>query len=149
MAEDKQPIWPLPQFHFSVQLGDGIEAKFQEVSGLDSETHPIEFRHGDSPRFSPIKMPGLQKAGDVTLRRGVVAVGSDFWNWLNEIKMNTIKRRTVVIKLVDQSGTPKMQWSLSNAWPSKVTGADLKAAGNDIAIETLVLVHEGIDLAPA
>jgi phage tail-like protein len=146
MAEDRQTIWPLPKFCFVVEFGDGNEAKFQEVTGLDTEAQPIEFRHGNSPVFAPIKMPGLRKVGDVTLRRGVVAVDTDFWNWINAIKMNTVKRRTVVIKLLDETGTPKMVWTLNNAWVTKITDTDLKAEGNDIAIETLELAHEGIDL---
>jgi phage tail-like protein len=149
MAEDKQTIWPLPQFYFVVKFGDGNEAKFQEVTGLDTENRPIEFRHGDNPVFAPIKMPGLHKVGDVTLRRGVVAVDSDFWDWFNEIKLNTVKRRTVVIKLLDETGAPKMVWTLNNAWPTKITGTDLKAEGNEVAIETLELAHEGIDLKSA
>ncbi len=149
MADDKKAqqdtIWPQPKFYFSVKFGDGTEAKFQEVSGLATEAGPIEFRRGDS--FSPIKMPGLQKTGDVTLRRGVVAADADFWNWLNEIKMNTIKRRTVVINLLDETGTPKMAWTLHNAWPTKITGTDLKAEGNEVAIETLELAVETISAA--
>jgi phage tail-like protein len=149
MAEDRQTIWPLPKFYFVVEFGDGNEAKFQEVSGIDTEAQPIEFRHGNSPVFAPIKMPGLHKVGDVTLRRGVVAGDSDLWNWINEIKMNTVKRRTVVIKLLDETGAQKMVWSLNNARPIKITGTDLKAEGNEVAIETLELAHEGIDLISA
>ena len=147
MADDKseQQIWPLPKFYFSVKFGDGIEAKFQEVSGLDTEAGPIEFRHGNS--FSPIKMPGLQKTTNVTLRRGIVAVDAGFWNWFNEIKMNTIKRRTVVINLLDETGKPTMVWTLNNAWVTKYTGPDLNAEGNEVAIETLELAHEGIEVS--
>jgi phage tail-like protein len=149
MAEDKQSIWPLPEFSFVVEFGDGNAAKFQEVTGLESETQPIEFRHGNSPVFAPIKMPGLHKVGDVTLKRGVVASDGTLWDWLNQIELNTVKRRTVVIKLVDATGTPKMAWSLSNAWPTKITSAALKADGNELAIESLELAHEGIDLQSA
>jgi phage tail-like protein len=144
MAEDKQPIWPLPKFYFSVEFGDGNAVSFQEVSGLDTETNPIEYRHGNSPVFYPIKMPGLGKVGNVTMRKGIFVGDAKFWDWYNEIKMNTIKRRTVVINLLDESGTPKMVWTLNNAWPTKITGTDLKAEGNEVAIETLEIAHEGI-----
>jgi phage tail-like protein len=148
MAEDKQSIWPLPEFSFVVEFGDGKAAKFQEASGLDTETQPIEFRHGNSPVFAPIKMPGLHKVGDVTLKRGVIASDGDLWDWLNATKLNTVKRRTVVIKLLDATGTAKMVWTLNNAWPTKISGTDLKADGNEIAIESLELAHEGIALVP-
>jgi phage tail-like protein len=151
MADDKgeQQIRPQPKFHFSVQFGDGTEAKFQEVSGLDTEAEMIDFRHGNSPIFSPIKMPGLHKVGDVTLRRGVVAGDSDLWNWLKEVKANTPKRRTVTVSLIEATGKPARVWRINNAWPTKITAGDLKADGNDVAIESLELAHEGIELISA
>ena len=82
-------------------------AKFQEVSGSDREGLRVEYRHGANPVFYPIKMPGLGKVGDVTLRRGVVAVDTDLFNWLNEIKTNTVKRGPVVINLLDETGKPR------------------------------------------
>ena len=140
MADDKKDqqdnTSPQPKFSVAVRFGDGKVAKFQEVSGSDREGLRVEYRHGNSPVFYPIKMPGLGKVGDVTLRRGVVAVDTDLQNWLNEIKMNTVKRGPVVINLLDETGTPRMVWTLNNAWPTKFTGPDLKAAGNEIAIES-------------
>jgi phage tail-like protein len=150
MADDKaeQQIWPPPKFYFSVRFGDDDkEAKFQEVSGLDSEAKPIEFRHGNSPIFAPIKMPGLGKVGNVTLRKGIFVGDAKFWAWYNEIKMNASKRRTVVINLLDETGTPKMAWTLNNAFPTKITGTDLKADGNDVAIESLELAYETIEVS--
>jgi len=139
---------PLPKFYFSVRFGDdGTAAKFQDVSGLDSEGKPIEFRHGNSP--SPIKMPGLAKFGNVTLRKGIFVGDAKFWAWYNEIKMNTGKRQTVTVNFLDESGAPQMVWNFTNAWVTKITAADLKAEGNDVAIENLELAHEGIELAPA
>jgi phage tail-like protein len=150
MSDDKnaqQDNAPLPKFQFSVRLGDGNAAKFQEVSGSDSEGLRVDYRHGNSPSFYPIKMPGLHKVGDVTLRRGVVAAGTDLWNWLNEIKTNTLKRRAVAIDLLDEAGAPKMVWTLNNAWPRKFTGPDLKTEGNEIAIESLELAYETLTIA--
>jgi phage tail-like protein len=154
MADDKKDqqgrTAPLPKFFFSVRFGDdGTAAKFQDVSGLDSQGKPIEFRHGNSPVFSPIKMPGIAKAGNVTLRKGIFVGDAKFWAWYNEIKMNTGKRQTVVVNVLDESGAPQMVWNFTNAWVTKITAPDLKADGNDVAIESLELAHEGIDLAPA
>jgi phage tail-like protein len=152
MADDKSDqqntIWPLPKFYFSVRFGDDdTEAKFQEMSGLDSEGKPIEYRHGNSPVFFPIKMPGLGKVGNVTMRKGIFVGDVKFWAWYNEIKMNTGKRQTVVINLLDETGTPKMAWTLTNAWPTKITGTDLKAEGNEVAIESLELAYETIEVS--
>ncbi len=149
MAGEKQDaIWPLPKFHFAVQLGDDqATVNFQEVDGLDSETQVIEYRHGNSPIYYPIKMPGLGKVGNVTMRRGIFVNDNAFWAWYNEIKMNTIARRTVVINLLDENGEPKRTWTLNNAWPTKITGTDLKSEGNEVAVESVEVAYETLTVA--
>jgi phage tail-like protein len=141
-GEAQDNVWPLPKFYFSVQLGDDKSINFQEVNGLESETKPIEYRHGNSPVFYPIKMPGLGRVGNVTMRKGIFVNDQRFWAWYNEIKMNTIKRRTVVINLLDEGGAPKMVWTLNNAWPTKITGTDLKSEGNEVAVESIEVAFE-------
>jgi phage tail-like protein len=147
MAGERQdPAWPLPKFFFTVTIGS-FEIRAQEVSGLEAESQVIEYRHGDSPVFSAIKMPGLQKLGNVTVRKAVVTSGNGLWDWFGQIKMNTIKRQDVVVRLLDESGAPTMLWTLKNAWPTKITGTDLKSEGNEVAIETIELAHEGLEIA--
>ncbi|MEA2926072.1 MAG: hypothetical protein QOD25_3194, partial [Alphaproteobacteria bacterium] len=111
MADDKGDkqgnTWPLPKFYFSVQLGDDKDVKFSEVTGLEADTKVIEYRHGDSKVFSPIKMPGLGSVGNVTMRKGIFVKDAKFWTWFSEIKMNIIARRAVVINLLDETGAPK------------------------------------------
>jgi phage tail-like protein len=137
--------WPMPSFYFQVRW-DAAEMQFQEISGLDVETQAIEYRAGDSAQFSVQKMPGLKRFSDVTMKKGVFKGDHQFWDWFNEIKTNTIKRKPVTISLLDESGTPTMVWTLANAWPSKLSGTDLQAGGNEVAIETLVIAHEGLTL---
>jgi phage tail-like protein len=150
MAEDgstqSTASWPLPKFHFEVRW-DTTVMTFQEVSGLDAEAQPIEYRRGDSPAFSAIKMPGLKKVGTVTMKKGVFKSDNKVWDWFNQIKMNTVKRVPVTISLLDEAGTPTMVWTLSNAWPTRITGTDLKAQGNEVAVETLEVAHEGLTIA--
>lgn len=122
-------------------------SSFQEVSGLETETQVIEYRHGDSKQFSTIKMPGIAKTGNVTVKKGVFVKDNNFWNWYNQIKMNTIKRVAVTIKLLDESGNPTMTWTLANAFPVKITGTDLKSDGNEVAVESLEIAHEGLTIA--
>jgi phage tail-like protein len=137
--------WPLPKFYFLVRLGDE-EARFQELAGLDAETKPIEHRHGNSPVFAPIKMPGLGRVGNVVLRKGIFAKDAAFWKWFSEIKMNTISRRAVVINLLDENGEAKMTWTLYNAWPTRITGTDLKSDGNEVAVESVELAYETMEV---
>ncbi len=150
MADDgskqSENVWPLPKFYFEVKWGSSVMS-FQEVSGLDVEAQPIEYRHGNNPQFPTIKMPGIRKFGNVTMKKGTFTGDVRFWDWLNQIKMNTIKRQDVTISLLDESGKPTMVWTLANAWPTKVTGTDLKASGNEVAIETIELAHEGLKIA--
>ena len=140
-GETQNNIWPLPKFYFSVQIG-GNTVSVQEVTGLESETQTIEYRHGDSPSFYPIKMPGLGRVGNVTLRKGIFTNDATFWDWYSQIQMNTIARQAVVINLLDERGNPKMVWTLNNAWPTKLTGADLHAEGNDVAVESIEIAFE-------
>lgn len=152
MADDgsaqSPKIWPLPKFYFQVDgLGGGVGNYFHEVSGLDTETQAIEYRHGNSKEFSPIKMPGLKKVGNVTLRKGVFAKDNKFWAWYSTIKMNTIVRQTIVIKLLDETGAPTMTWTLTNVWPTKLQSTDLKADGNEVAIESIELAYETMVIA--
>lgn len=141
-------VWPIPTFRFEVTW-DSRVMSFQEVSGLDVEAEPIAYRAGDSPTFSVTKMPGLRTYTDVTLKRGVFRSDSTFWDWFNAVRMNTIKRVPVTISLLDEAGKPTMVWTLANAWPTKITGTDVKATGGEVAVETIVLAHEGLTIASA
>jgi len=149
MADDgsaqSTTVWPLPKFYFQVKWGDQ-EMSFQEVSGLDMEAQPIEYRHGDSKVFSVIKMPGIKKTGNVTMKKGVFKSDNKFWDWFSQIKMNTIKRLPVTISLLDEGGAPTMVWTLANAWPTKITGTDLKSDGNEVAVESIEIAHEGLEI---
>lgn len=152
MADDgsvqSTSVWPLPKFYFVVSLGSqDSSVSFQEVSGLETETQIIEYRHGDSKQFSTIKMPGIAKVGNVTLKKGIFVKDNNFYNWYKNISMNTIKRETVVIKLLDEQGNPTMTWTLANAWPTKITGTDMKSDSNEVAVESLEIAYETLVIA--
>ena len=138
-------VWPIPKFRFELRWG-GEVMSFQELAGLGVETQPIEYRAGDSKAFSVAKMPGLQKYGNVTMKKGVFKGDAKFWDWFNQIKMNTVKRTPVTISLLDEAGKPTMAWTLANAWPAKVIATDLKAQGNEVAVESIEIAHDGITI---
>ncbi|QOJ22618.1 MAG: phage tail protein [Gammaproteobacteria bacterium] len=150
MADDgsaqSKTVWPMPKFYFQVKW-DSQVMRFQEVSGLDIQSEEIKYRHGDSPEFSVIKMPGMKKFGNITMKKGVFKGDNKFWDWFKQIKMNTIKRLPVTISLLDEGGKATMVWTLTNAWPTKITGTDLKSEGNEVAIESIEIVHEGLTIA--
>lgn len=139
--------WPLPKFRFEVDFGPGLKGvMFQEVSGMDVETQIIEYRASNSPLFSTQKMPGIVKYGNVTMKRGLFVNDNTFWEWQSKIAMNTIKRSTVLVKLLDEEGKVVMQWTLTNAWPTKISSTDLKSTGNEIAVDTIEIAHEKITI---
>ncbi len=145
MADDgskESKTWPMSKFRFEVDFGKMKNIAFQEVSGMDKEVQVIEYRHSNNKEFSTIKMPGIVKYGNVTMKRGVFVNDNTFADWMEETRMNTIARRDVVIKLLDEGGAVTMQWTLVNAWPTKISATDLKADGNEVAVDTIELAHE-------
>ena len=135
--------YPLPKFHFEVNWG-GTKIGFTEVSGMEVETEVIEYREGSSKEYSKLKMPGMRKYSNITLKPGTFKSDNEFFDWFNEVKLNTITRRDITIRLLDEEHSPVVVWKVKNAWPSKVTSTDLKADGNETAIESMELVHEGL-----
>ncbi len=140
--------YPLPAFHFQVEWGGG-NGGFSEASGLTIETQVIEYRDGLSPEYSSAKMPGIPKYSNITLKRGVVAGDNDFFTWLKTTKMNKVERRDVTISLLNEDHAPVMTWKAVNCFPVKIEGPGLKATGNEVAIETLELAHEGLSIEMA
>lgn len=137
--------YPLVKFHFQVEWG-GTQIGFTEVSGLDVEIEPIEYRHGASPEFTKTKMPGLQKYSNITLKRGSFQSDNEYYEWWNTVKLNQIQRRDITISLLNEDHEPMIVWKVKNAWPVKVQSTDLKSDSSEVAIETLELAHEGLTI---
>ena len=137
--------YPVPKFHFQVEWG-GTRIGFTEITGLDAETELIEYREGNSPEFRKIKMPGMQKSSNITMKRGTLPADNEFFQWWNTVSLNTIERRNLIISLLNEKHEPVMVWNVKNAWPTKVQSTDLKADGNEVAIETIEIAHEGVKI---
>ena len=137
--------YPISKFHFQVEWG-GAKIGFTEVTGLEVSTEVIEYRDGASKEYHKIKMPGMQKFSNITLKRGTFKGDNDYYNWWNTVALNTIERRDVTISLLNESHEPVVVWKIKNAWPVKVQSTDLKADGNEVAIETIELAHEGLTI---
>ena len=137
--------YPLPVFHFSVEWG-GNRVGFSEVTGLTQENQAIEYRDGSFPEYSSIKMPGLRKFSNITLKRGVIKGDNEFFSWLATVKLNKVERRDLVIKLLNEEHNPVMVWKVQNAFPVKVEGPQLKASANEVAIESIEIAHEGLEV---
>jgi len=141
--------YPLPVFHFSVTWGEGENQEFKcsEVSGLTQENQSIEYRDGSFLEYSSIKMPGLRKFNNITLKRGVVKGNNAFYDWLNTtIRLHKVERHNLSISLLNEEHKPVVTWDVNNAFPVKVEGPQLKATGNEVAIESIEIAHEGLSV---
>jgi phage tail-like protein len=136
---------PLPGHHFIVEWG-GTRLGFTSVSGLDQEVDVVEYREGNMRTSHPVRIPGLHRPGTVVLRRGVVAGDGDFQAWLSTVRNGTVERRDLTVSLLNEEHDPVMSWRLRNAWPSGLRGPALHAMRSEVAIEELVIVHEGIQV---
>lgn len=144
---------PYGQFNFRVVIENGpdaasTKAAFQEVAGLGLEVTVAEYRGGNFKDNAPIKVTGIYKVPDVTLKRGVIGDLETLYNWINEVRNGSqTALRTVTIELQSEDHTQTVQsWKLTNARPTKYTGPSLSGKGTDVAIEELVLAAERIDL---
>ena len=142
---------PYSNFNFVVEF-DGTEvAAFSEVSGLDSENTPIEYREGNEATNSPRKIPGIEKYSNVVLKRGISG-SMTLWEWRRDVRDSSSVNppyKDVTIKLLNEKGErdkPAMTFTLHNAWPTKITGPTMNAKGNEFAVEQLDLVHERLDI---
>ncbi|MBD2563970.1 MULTISPECIES: phage tail protein [Nostoc] len=146
-----QKIYPIPVFHFSVDWGGDARgeysAGFSEVTGLTREIQVIEYRDGIIPEYSPIKVVGLHKYTNVMMKRGIVLSDNDFYKWVETtLLLNKVERRDLTIKLLDETHSPVMWWNVLRAFPVKLEGPQLKASGNEVAIESIEIAHEGIEV---
>ena len=136
--------YPLTVFHFSVSWG-GEDIGFSEVGGLTVEIDPIDYRDGlMSANTLSLKRPGIRKSGNISLKRGMCTGNIELYNWFNNTGAPNIERRDLTITMLNEEGDPTFVWSIAQAWPIKCDGPGLNATGNEIAIESLELAHEGI-----
>jgi phage tail-like protein len=138
---------PYAAFNFLITIDGiaGIVAGFSEVTGLNTETDVIEYRTG-AMDITVIKLPGLKKFGDITLKRGFTA-SPDLWNWRKTVLDGKTERHTGAILLLNEARDPALTWNFKEAWPRRFEGPAFNAKTNEVAIETLVIACEGVERA--
>jgi phage tail-like protein len=133
---------PFRSYNFLVELDGITRAGFRECSGLDSTQDPVEYREGNEPPTAR-KLPGLVKHSNITLKRGVTD-DAQLWEWRKKAMDGKVERKDGSIILLDEAGAEKLRWNFREGWPTKWTGPTFNATGNEVAIETLEIVHEGV-----
>jgi phage tail-like protein len=142
MADRKDPY---RSYRFRVEIGGFDRAGFRECSGLDFSHDPVDYREGPDA-LNVRKLPGLIKYSNIVLKWGLSDDG-ELFEWRQEAKDGKVKRMNGSIVLLDDAGDEKMRWDFVNGWPAKWTGPTFNATGNEVAIETLEIVHEGLEKA--
>jgi phage tail-like protein len=136
---------PFASFNFKLEIEGITVAGFSEVTGINQESNVIDYREGQEP-ITPRKLPGLNKFGNITLKRGI-SPDLSVYNWRKTVTDGDIERRNASIVLHNEKHEEVVRWNLVNAWPSKYVGPDLKANANEVAIESVELTHEGVERA--
>src|SRR5512142_1777830 len=142
---------PYVQFNFLVDLGtgttDGPDAGFQEISGIGMEVTVAEYRNGNEKENSVRKITGLNKATDVTMKRGVIG-SLTLYSWLNQIRNGDQSAlRTVTIQLQNEDHTAVVQtWKLLRARIIKHVSGPFNAKGTDVAMEELTISYERLEM---
>lgn len=136
---------PYRGFNFRVEI-EGIDvAAFSEVSGLMKERDIVEYRDGTDAANTVRKLMGLGKDGNLVFKRGCIQ-DDTFWRWYTRIANGEPDRRNGSVVLLNEGHRAVMRWNFENAWVNKLEGPSLKASGNEVAIESMELCHEGLTL---
>ncbi|NRF93502.1 phage tail protein [Paenibacillus frigoriresistens] len=133
---------PYRNFRFRIEVEGIQQAGFSEISGFDASLSVIEYREGNET-ITPRKLPGLAKYGNISLKWGVTD-SMDMYNWMSESIQGKVSRKTVTIIAINEEGADVATWLVIEAWPSKYSAPSFKGTGNEIAIESLELAHEGM-----
>lgn len=135
--------YPQAKFRYKVEI-DGLEAGgFSEATGFDASIDVIEYREGDMTAETPMKIAGLKKYGNITLKQGLTD-SRVMYDWLAAGVNGEVQRKTLTLTLLNDTQAPAASWQIINAWPTKYTAPDFNAMASEIAIESIEIAHEGM-----
>lgn len=134
---------PYRSFNFKVEANGALLGMFSEVSGLTADGDAVDYREGTDIPMNVRKLVGLRKYTNITLKRGYTQ-NYDLWNWYKNIMNGVADRRNLTITLLNEARAPVLAWNIEAAWLNKIEGPAMKASGNEVAIESVELAHEGI-----
>jgi phage tail-like protein len=138
-------IDPFRAFNFRVEIDNLTVGSFSECSGLSSDGDAVDYREGTDIPLNVRKLVGLRKYANVVLKRGYTQ-NRELWDWYTNIVNGIADRRNGTIILMDEERNDVMRWNIENAWINKIEGPTFKANGNEVAMESVELVHEGLSL---
>jgi phage tail-like protein len=136
---------PYRAFNFRIEIDNLTVGSFSECSGLSSDGDAVDYREGTDIPLNVRKLVGLRKYANIMLKRGYTQ-NTELWDWYTNIVNGIADRRNGTIILMDEARNDVMRWNIENAWINKIEGPMFKAGGNEIAMESVELVHEGLTL---
>ena len=148
-TSDIKSAYPLPVYNYKVEIGSTAIA-FSEVSGLSISFETTTYKESNTDRKAPgprvLHMPAQGAAANVTLKRGVIRQQSvpTFFNWINSTRINQVDKRDIYVRLCDEEGEAVITWRVVNAFPTKLDAPTFDANSNDVAIESMELMGDGI-----
>ena len=140
---------PLLSYQFQVEVTGGYEAigYFTEISGVGSEHEVTEHKVVDHTTGKELvqQIPGRVKWGEVTFKKGLTT-NTNFWEWRQHVVDGNVveSRSECTITMYDRAYAPVVTWIFENAWPSKISGPEMKSDSSDFTVEELTIVHEGL-----
>jgi phage tail-like protein len=136
---------PLRAYNFNLIINNVTSGHFVAAAGFDVRVEKILYREAGLNQASVRAVPGPVTYSSVTLRYGLTT-STELWDWLMSAVNGQVSRRNVTIAMLDSTGSNTvLRWKLANAWPEQLIGAPLDALSRELAIETLVLAHDGLD----
>lgn len=145
MAGTGQRDDPFSAFNFRIEI-DGITiAAFSECSGLSMQTDPIEYRTGQED-ITVRKLPGLKKFTNIVMKRGLTKA-DDLWKWRKTVMDGKTERKNGSIVLLDESRQDAIRWNFREGWPTKLDAPTFNAKTNEVAVETLEIAIEDLQMA--
>ncbi len=136
---------PYGQFNFLIEVDGVVKGGFSEASGLTTDTNIIEYREGAEQQGTPRKLAGLMKYNNIVLKRGWTKDKS-LWEWRKKVIDGKTQRNSGSIVLLDEARNEALRWNFREGWPSKWEGPALNAKTSEVAVETLEIAHEGLEL---
>ncbi|WP_336364713.1 phage tail protein [Halalkalicoccus salilacus] len=137
---------PYRNARFLLEIDGIVRAGFSQATIPETSNEPIEYREGnESPTVR--KLGGLTSYGNLTLQWGTTPDSTELFEWRKLVEQGNVDeaRRNVAVLLLDEEGQPGARWEFRNAWPQQYDAPDLDASGNEVAIESMEVAHEGME----
>lgn len=146
-AEDIKNTYPLPAYHYRVEI-DGMDpVAFSEISGLSINRQTLSYKDGLSCIQGAKHMPGMASDLKITMKKGIIKGDSKLYSWINSVRITTVEKKNITVSLMDEKGeAPVVTWKIRNAFPVKLDAPSLNASTNALAVESLELMADDLKI---